>query len=104
GGARTLTGLEDPGTVTSDRHARDADTILGDNGTITRIVVAGNQFARFTYDNYDATRWVIPRVVQLLDYSPLGEPYYTADPAVTGNPSPQFTMLVNAAVTNIGGG
>ena len=66
--------------------------------------MTGGQFARFTYDNYHPTLWVIPRVILHLDYSPYGEPYHTADPAQTGNPSPQFTMPVNAATTNIGGG
>jgi Ca2+-binding RTX toxin-like protein len=61
-----------------DRHARDADVILGDNGNIYRIVGADGQFLAFNYDALDPTRGelrVIPRAFDLLDYVPgLGDP------------------------------
>ncbi len=113
GGAGTRITLDDAGRTTADGHARDADTILGDNGRITRITVTAasgvrSAFQAFTYDSaafgYSSTVKLIPRVVGLLDYSPKGEPYVSADAAETGDPSPAVTVGVNAAVTNIGGG
>jgi Ca2+-binding RTX toxin-like protein len=55
------------------RHARDADTILGDNGNIYRIVDASGNPETFNYDNltsdgYSGTLKIIPRAVELIDY------------------------------------
>ncbi len=63
-------------------HARDADTIAGDNAQILRLVKpaatpTGNAFQTFVYDNYAATLKLIPRAVQFLDYT-LGGPAYSA--------------------------
>ena len=67
----------------SKRHARDADVIVGDNGVIYRIT-KGTGFAEFKYDARNdvgtdgkatlsrGTERVIPRAVELLDYTPGG--------------------------------
>ena len=117
GGAGTDVSRDNPGQTDTDRHARDADTILGDNGLITRVVLSGSAatrsaFARFTYDTTDpvarGTLRLIPRVVSHLDYSPWGEATYSADAADTGNPSPAIVVAVPYSITraplNIGGG
>ncbi|WP_283806368.1 LEPR-XLL domain-containing protein [Bradyrhizobium sp. cf659] len=67
-------------------HSRDADTILGDNGNIFRLVgtngVSSGNYLSFNYDNYNAlsgsTNKIIPRAAQLLDYTPGGVSF---DPA-----------------------
>ncbi|NBP52201.1 MAG: hypothetical protein EBU70_13675, partial [Actinobacteria bacterium] len=70
------------------RHARDADTIAGDNANIYRLVgingQAGSGYLSFNYDSaalngqtvagtliqgYDANLKIIPRAVELLDYT-----------------------------------
>ena len=61
-----------PGRPPLAGHARDADTILGDNANIFRVVAAG-AYRRFTYDTYAGTLRIIVRAVQLLDYSPTGD-------------------------------
>jgi hypothetical protein len=65
----------------SERHARDADTIAGDNANIVRIVgVNGNDvnptgdpnsqlYLSFNYDNYDPDMKIIVRGVTMLDYT-----------------------------------
>ncbi len=66
----------------ADRHARDADVILGDNGVIFRIVgtngQGSGQYLEFNYDRFDPTRGelrIIPRAFGLLDYVPgVGDP------------------------------
>jgi hypothetical protein len=59
------------GDTTPGGHARDADVILGDNGNIFRIVSSDGAltYKTFNYDNYPGGVRVIPRAVQLLDYS-----------------------------------
>ena len=62
-------------------HARDADTIVGDNGDIVRIVginhvddltlASPNKYETFVYDNYGAMKLIV-RGVTLLDYTPGG--------------------------------
>ncbi|MEX2645398.1 MAG: choice-of-anchor D domain-containing protein [Gaiellaceae bacterium] len=58
-------------------HSRDADTIVGDNANIYRIVGINSSDAgalgtiRFAYDNY-AGRGIVVRAVTLLDYTPGG--------------------------------
>ena len=62
-------------------HARDADTIAGDNADIFRLVGTNGSdsgaFLAFEYDNYSPDLKLIPRAVQLLDYT-LGGPAYNA--------------------------
>ncbi|MGU3646985.1 hypothetical protein ACLBXX_18660 [Microbacterium sp. C23T] len=80
------------GTLPADMHARDADTIIGDNGRIVRIVgtshgdvnglgntggvgvppATGPNYVTFQYDTY-GTQKLIVRGVTLLDYT-LGGP------------------------------
>src|SRR5207244_1942866 len=70
------------GTTVAQRHARDADTIVGDNGNIIRIVgishvddltlATPRNYETFVYDNYGAMKIVV-RGVTLLDYT-LGGP------------------------------
>jgi hypothetical protein len=71
-------------------HGPDADTIVGDNGSIFRLVSVGaggaSSYLRFTYDiAYGSTDTrLTPRPVQLLDYTP-GGPDYRPDlfPGIT---------------------
>lgn len=51
-------------------HARDADTVLGDNGRIFRPIRNGS-YLTFSYDNYSELR-IVPRAVELIDYSANG--------------------------------
>ena len=73
GGAGTGIGRNNIGDASESGHARDADTILGDNGNIYRLVgvdgMAGAGFGSFNYDNYGPLK-VIPRAFDLLDYTP----------------------------------
>jgi Ca2+-binding RTX toxin-like protein len=102
GGAGTVAGRNDDttsvaGAAALDVHARDADTILGDNGNIVRIVGTngtalapatdtGQRYVRFSYDNYDntsgaaydANKKIVVRGVHLLDYTP-GGPDFNLD-------------------------
>jgi Ca2+-binding RTX toxin-like protein len=78
GGAGFRITRNDPGMETDEGHAKDSDWILGDNCNIYRIVEiggmgGGTSFATFTYDNYAAEK-ILPRAVQLLDYTPGGDP------------------------------
>jgi Ca2+-binding RTX toxin-like protein len=76
-------------TTIAQSHARDADTVIGDNGRIVRIVGVNNtdlapqdgddqRYVRFNYDNYsnavgyDADGKIVVRGVHLLDYTPGG--------------------------------
>ncbi|MBD2449019.1 DUF4347 domain-containing protein [Nostoc sp. FACHB-152] len=74
GGAGTQTARNHLGNLSSQGHALDADTILGDNGIIYRLVgtngTATGNFITFTYDNYDPNLKIIPRAVRWLDYTP----------------------------------
>jgi Ca2+-binding RTX toxin-like protein len=74
GGAGTQVNREN-GTTTGS-HARDADTIAGDNANIFRPVsiATGNiaSYLTFAYDNYAGGLRLIPRAVELLDYTPGG--------------------------------
>jgi Ca2+-binding RTX toxin-like protein len=71
GGAGTRTARNDPGDGSSAGHARDADTILGDNGNIFRVLGAGGSNLTFNFDTYGSLK-IIPRAVGLLDYTPGG--------------------------------
>jgi Ca2+-binding RTX toxin-like protein len=52
--------------------------IIGDNANIFRLVgingISQGQFLNFTYDNYSDTLKIIPRAVELLDYTLGGNP------------------------------
>ncbi|MGH8621098.1 MAG: hypothetical protein ACRET3_03075, partial [Burkholderiales bacterium] len=79
----------------AERHGRDADAITGDNANIYRLVgtngTDGGAFLTFNYDlngltaeGYAAGLRIIPRAVQLLDYTP-GGPDFT--PTVESGPA-----------------
>jgi Ca2+-binding RTX toxin-like protein len=94
GGAGTQAGRNQDvafadGTAAANVHARDADTIVGDNGRIVRIVGTNGtdlapadaddqRYVRFVYDDYstatgyDANGKLVVRGVHLLDYTPGG--------------------------------
>ncbi|MGH6959423.1 MAG: calcium-binding protein, partial [Dongiaceae bacterium] len=92
GGAGTQTSrnnaLNPDGSLAASttRHADAADTIVGDNANIIRIVgvngadvnPTGNPaqplYVTFNYDNYDTTKLIV-RGVSLLDYTPGGPDY-----------------------------
>jgi Ca2+-binding RTX toxin-like protein len=57
-------------------QGRDADVIAGDNADILRIV-SGGQYVNFNYDNAYGTQ-IVPRVVDLIDYTPGGTDYAPA--------------------------
>ncbi|MCA8884705.1 MAG: hypothetical protein KDA50_13305 [Rhodobacteraceae bacterium] len=63
----------DEASLASDIHARDADAILGDNGNIYRLVginsVGGSSYLSFAYDIYDPALKIVPRAMDLLDYT-----------------------------------
>ncbi|MBY5161789.1 choice-of-anchor D domain-containing protein [Salsipaludibacter albus] len=75
-------------------NGRDADTIVGDNGNVFRIVTAAGGFATFTY-----VADVIPTVAVKLDYTPIGGAgyWFVADPA-----DPATATWVVGTGTNIG--
>ncbi|MBN2328533.1 MAG: hypothetical protein JXR73_15420 [Candidatus Omnitrophica bacterium] len=58
----------------NNRHARDADSILGDNGNIYRLVEVVDsenhtEYLTFNYDAfYNGDIRIIPRAVELIDY------------------------------------
>ncbi len=64
-------------------HARDADSIAGDNADIYRVVVVGasgaSSYRTFNYDTYAGGLRIIPRAIRLLDYTPGGPDYRPAD-------------------------
>ncbi len=93
GGNGDLTGRNDTGAGLTDesgqspipeneRHARDADVIIGDNGEVQRLVgtngVDSGALLRFDYDTYDATRRTVVRGATLLDYTPGGPEFSPA--------------------------
>ena len=96
--------LPGDGTVATKRHARDADTIAGDNADIIRIVgvngvdvnpsvnPASPLYVTFNYDNYDPNLKIVVRGVRLLDYTPGGpdfrpDLFSLTDPALDANPA-----------------
>ncbi|HEX5591393.1 MAG TPA: Calx-beta domain-containing protein [Candidatus Limnocylindrales bacterium] len=81
GGAGTRIGRNDDSDLgpTDLDHARDADTIVGDNGRIIRIVGTNGtdvgtatKYVTFNYDAGYGTLRLIVRGVHLLDYTPGG--------------------------------
>ncbi len=81
GGAGTDVARNDLGDTSDTGHAQDADMILGDNGNIYRLVgtngVSTGAFLTFSYDDYTGEEGlkIIPRVAELLDYTPGGLDY-----------------------------
>jgi Ca2+-binding RTX toxin-like protein len=71
GGAGTRSARNDLGDLSAAGHARDADTILGDNGNIFRTLGANGGYLSFNYDNYGPSK-ITPRAIVLLDYTPGG--------------------------------
>src|SRR5207247_4437447 len=92
--------LDGVGVLANQLHARDADTIIGDNGDIFRLVGinspapggAATGFLAFNYDQNTTsqpfedrgTLRIIPRATRLLDYT-LGGPDFT--PATEAGPA-----------------
>ena len=70
----TAPGSNDPQIPLENRHARDADVIMGDNANIYRVVdgTTGN-YLQFSYDQdsgYESrgSLRIVPRAVEFLDY------------------------------------
>jgi Ca2+-binding RTX toxin-like protein len=93
GGAATPAQLarDSAGSSGVDSHARDADVIVGDNGNIYRLVgINGVSTGHYLSFNYDASSGtdvrgslrIIPRAVQLLDYTAGGPDYNPAQAAL----------------------
>jgi Ca2+-binding RTX toxin-like protein len=97
GGADIERNAFSSGIPEAERHSRDADTIVGDNGDIYRIVgrngadgwTGGSTplYVSFAYDNYGG-RKIVVRAVTLLDYSPGGPDYHGFTPTAA-NPCGQ---------------
>ena len=103
-GSVNLTPLGDVMVSADELHAHDADVIAGDNANIYRLVgvneKVGNDdpdndvatfagFLQFNYDDeefdgYSATLKIIPRAVELLDYTPGGADFNDAATADNG--------------------
>jgi Ca2+-binding RTX toxin-like protein len=88
GGAGSAIVRNSLGDTTAAGHAKDADVIIGDNGNIFRLVgingVSQNSYLKFNYDNYSPTIKIIPRAVQLLDYTPVGSNALGGDDLIRG--------------------
>ena len=69
GGAGTAITRNDLGDESETGHARDADTIVGDNGNIFRLIGADGEYLTFNFDTYSIDLRIIPRAVELLDYT-----------------------------------
>ena len=73
GGAGINAGRNDLGDLDATAHARDNDVIAGDNANIFRIVGTASALAdgylTFQYDTYSTALRIIPRAVDLLDYT-----------------------------------
>src|SRR5262249_29449118 len=89
--------LDGVGVLANQLHARDSDTIMGDNGDIFRLIGInhtdpGSGFLSFNYDQNltslpfedRSTLRIIPRATRLLDYTP-GGPDFT--PAIETGPA-----------------
>jgi Ca2+-binding RTX toxin-like protein/phage tail sheath gpL-like len=79
GGAGTDISRNNTGDGSQIGHALDSDMILGDNGNIFRLTgtagVNTGSYLTFNYDIYSAALTIIPRVAELLDYTPGGLDY-----------------------------
>ncbi|HEX6131212.1 MAG TPA: hypothetical protein VF044_05745 [Actinomycetota bacterium] len=119
GGAGTQAGRNQDvafadGTPAANLHARDADTMIGDNGRIIRIVGTNGtdlapadaddqRYVRFNYDNYssaagyDANGKIVVRGVHLLDYTPGGPDFVPAAFFAPGTESPLCSSAADDA-------
>lgn len=66
--------------IFADRYGRDADAIAGDNANIYRLVGTGGVplktgFLGFNFDNLYGGQQLVPRAIELLDYTPGGVDY-----------------------------
>jgi Ca2+-binding RTX toxin-like protein len=96
GGAGTRAGinadLAQGDLIYAERHARDSDTIVGDNNNIYRLVgtngANAGRFLEFEYDKDSSrgTRRIVPRAVEYLDYTPGGPSFDTAANTDIGGP------------------
>ena len=81
GGAGIDLARNDAGDETDSGHARDADVIAGDNANIYRLVgtngATSGGFLTFNYDNYAVALRIIPRAVELVDYTEGGPDFDT---------------------------
>jgi Ca2+-binding RTX toxin-like protein len=79
GGNGDLIARNAPGDTTAEGHARDADTILGDNGNIFRLTgtdgLGTGKYLIFNYDQYSPALKIVPRATELVDYTPGGPDY-----------------------------
>ncbi|HEX6130884.1 MAG TPA: hypothetical protein VF044_04085, partial [Actinomycetota bacterium] len=81
GGSGTAIDRNDDGNLADGGHAADADTILGDNGNVYRLVGTGLTpapgFLAFNYDRfgYAGTLRIVARATHLLDYTAGGRDY-----------------------------
>jgi Ca2+-binding RTX toxin-like protein len=85
---------DDPFVPLENRHARDADVILGDNANIYRLVDGNGSYLEFAYDQISTYEdrgglRIIPRAVDLLDY------WYTYEPGLVPS-SLSFVSLTGA--------
>ncbi|WP_322892016.1 hypothetical protein [Yoonia sp. 76] len=73
GGSGTRIGRNELGDESPEGNARDNDTIVGDNANIYRLVgingVSSGSYLTFSYDTYSDLMRIIPRGVELLDYT-----------------------------------
>ena len=107
GGAGTDLIRSNYGDQSANGHARDADTILGDNGNIYRLVgvngtpgvgttgvrlgtpMAKGAFLAFNYDDYaNSTLRLIPRATTLLDYIAGGVDFDPVNQPILDNGGP----------------
>ncbi|MGB7818284.1 MAG: Calx-beta domain-containing protein, partial [Ornithinibacter sp.] len=98
GGAGTDISRNNPGdatigatgiiTTVATGHARDADVIAGDNARVLRLVGTNgaqrtpNAYLTYAYDTYAGGLRLIPRAVEMLDYT-FGGPAFDAVSAAT---------------------
>ncbi|MGH3337202.1 MAG: hypothetical protein ACRDOZ_15475, partial [Nocardioides sp.] len=74
--------------ISQGGHARDSDAIAGDNAQIFRIVGTNgsqstpNAFLTFRYDNHPGSLRIVPRAIQLLDYT-FGGPAFKPEQAAS---------------------
>ncbi len=113
---RNAADLPADGTTASASHARDSDTIVGDNGNIIRIVGTGGidvnptanaaqpLYARFNYDTYDPAAKIVVRGVSQLDYT-AGGPDFRPDLFSLSDPGdPAFRPMFGIWTTSDIGG
>jgi Ca2+-binding RTX toxin-like protein len=119
-GNRTLRDEDSHFASTGLDHARDADTISGDNADIVRIVGtnhvdvgATQRYVRFVYDDYDpsagydANTHLVVRGTTLLDYTPGGPDFRPDLFGLAANSNGSLSLAVaagrNVWTVDIGG-